>query len=616
MKRAAIIISAMLVVSAVYAEYGKYDLGEVSVDGSGYSYGINDFARASAVFTGQAFDFGAEANAADILSEVPGVYFLNSGLLDFGAGFYTGSITKIRGSGGGVNSGILTLVDDRPQSMSVFRHPLLDTLALDNADSVEIIKGPASMEYGNMAKNGVIKIRTKIPYQEGMKSKIKATAGSYFTQNYFFSNMMRKGDYDYAVSGGYKSTAGFRPNSESSQQNYSVKTGYAYNNEIRYGGSASYNDVVFYNPGPENAGWDREQEGCRIKTVSWDVRAERNAADFKGKLMFYSDTGSNDFMKSTGPLGVTMPGTGITFANYGARLMEEWNLIPGNVMKIGFDWQSFGGTFKNHPYDPAQKKNEARFENDYSPYFIIAQKVGITGIMLGLRYAYNDQWGHEIVPQAGFTFSLYDGNKIYFNVSKGYATPAMSTVIYSSEAYLKPEDFWQYEAGVEQEFGDFFDLILTAYQTEGQNVLKIDPVDMTAKNNGFTLIRGAEADLSIKIKDIVKIGGSGAYCEPGEKSANVSLLTAKTYLSVSPGKIFSIKAEAEFAKNRYDADKKMEKLDDYMSLNASAYCKLEFLGPDSGIFVEATNLLNTRYEVKKGYPAPGFIIKSGVVIKI
>jgi iron complex outermembrane receptor protein len=329
--------------------------------------------------------------------------------------------------------------------------------------------------------------------------------------------------------------------------------------------------------------------------------------------MFYSDSGSNDFMKSTGPDGVTQPGTDISFANYGVRFMEEWNLIPGNAIKIGFDWQNFGGTYKD--YAPVSPTSAARYENDYAPYVLLAQKVGITALMIGLRYAYNDRWGHEFIPQAGLTFSLYEGNEVYFSVSKGYATPAMATVIYFPDD-LKPEDYWQYEAGMQQEFGRAFNLILSAFQTEGRNTLKIDPADMKAKNNGFTLVRGVEADLSVKIFDIIKLGGNAAYCEPGEKSADISLLTALSYISLNIAKTADIKFEAEFAKNRYGADNKLEKLGDYMVLNASAGCKADFLGNGSAIFVEASNLLNTKYEVKKGYPAPGFVIRSGVVLKL
>lgn len=618
MKRQAIIFAVVLSAAAgIYAGYDPYYAGSAGTDAAEYTYGINNFGKTYALYAGRTIDSAAAANIADLFMQTPGLYFMNSGLLNFGSGAYAGSIANIRGLGGGMNSGIVTFVDGRPQYMTFYKSPLFDTLALDDVETVELLKGPASVEYGNMAVNGAVNITTRLPAQEGMKTKIKTSAGSYFTQNYYLSNMMKSGAYDYSVSGGYKSTAGFRPDSGSGQQNYSVKAGYSYSQEIRYGAGASYNDVTYYNPGPEGSVWDREQEAVKIKTVSWDVRAEKISPDFKGRLLFYSDSGSNDFMKSTAPSGVTMPGSDITFANYGIKLVEEWNLIPGNVIKLGFDWQNFGGTFKDYPYAPDIQKNDKRFENDYAPYFILAQKVGITGIMLGVRYAYNDRWGHEFIPQAGLTFSLYTGNEIYFNVSKGYSTPAMAAVISPFEN-LKPEDYWQYEAGVEQVFGDFFDLIVTAYQTEGQNTLRdTDPGPaLKYSNSGFTLVRGLETSLQVKIKDVFKIGGSASYCEPGDKSADTQLLTAGTFLEFNFGKVVGLRASAEFGKNRYAADKKLEKLGDYMYLNASADVKADFLGNGSSFFVEASNLLDAEYEVKKGYPAPGFIIKGGMVLKL
>lgn len=615
MKKAGILAITLLLATGAFAQ-GTYNLGDVTVYEAGYSYGVNDFSRSAAFFSGDALDFTAGVNAADVLSAVPGIEFENSGLLGFGAGQYAGSVTKIRGMGGGANSGILMLVDDRPQFATVFRHPLFDTIALDDVDSIEVIKGPNSVENGNMANSGVIKVRTKKLAQDGAKTVIKSSMGSYLTQNYFLNNSMKTGTYDYSVSTGYKSTAGFLPNSLANQQNYSVKSGYAYNKEIRYSANVSYDNAEYFNPGPEGASWVRGQEGVKMSHTAWDIRAEKISEEFKGKLMFYSDFGSNDFMISTGPSGVTQPGSDISYANFGIRFMEEWNIIPGNVIKIGLDWHNFGGTFKNYPYIPAQQKNVTRHENDYAPYFIIAQKVGISSLMLGFRYAYNDQWGHEFIPQAGYTFSLYNGNKIYISVSKGYSTPAMSTVIFSGETDLRPEDIWQYEAGIEQEFSDFLDISVLAYQTEAQNTLRYDPYELKWKNNGFTLIRGVEADLAVRIKDFMKLGGNIAYYEPGIKSADTSLLTAESCLSFSLWKNLGLRVEAVFAKNRYAADYKKDKLGDYMVLNASADLKTDFLGRGGGFFVEAENLLNTKYYVKKGYPAAGFIIKGGILIKI
>jgi outer membrane cobalamin receptor len=202
------------------------------------------------------------------------------------------------------------------------------------------------------------------------------------------------------------------------------------------------------------------------------------------------------------------------------------------------------------------------------------------------------------------------------SVTKGYSTPAIGTLIFTADGVLKPEDYWQYEAGIGQEFGDALEITLSAYQTEGQNTLKIDPVDKMAKNNGFTLIRGAEGSMDIKIAGVFGFGGSVSYYEPGDKSSDTSLLTAGAYVKAARSRFFSVKVSADFAKNRYGSDGKLDKLGDYMLLSASGSLAADYLGIGSGYFVEAGNILNTKYEVKKGYPGPGFIIKGGVLIKL
>ncbi len=617
MKKALFLVVLLLIPPGLYAQDDTANLGSIVVGEEGYTYGINDYGRATAVFNAGALEGNSAANVADLASSVPGVYFSKSGLIDATVGSFSASVFKIRGLGEMPNSGVLTLIDDRPQSMSVFRHQLLDTLALDNTESLEIIKGPSAVEYGNQAVAGVINIKTKQMKKEGSSTLFSAAAGNYFTQDYYLSNMSKIGAYDYGLSAGYKATQGARQNSESYQQNYSAKIGYAYSQEIRFGGSAGYDDILFYNPGPVTAAtWDREQEACRLKHVAGDVRVENTNIDFKGKIILYAETGSNDFLKSTSPAGNTIPGTYIDYTNFGVRFMEEWNLIPGNVIKIGFDWQNFGGHFINYPPMAPMKRDVTASENDYAPYVVLAQKVGITSIMLGLRYGFNTKWGQDLIPQAGATLSLLEGHKIYANVSKGYRTPAMGTVIFANYGELAPEDFWQYEAGFEHEIMNTFMYTASVYQIEAQNLLKTDPVDMKLKNSGFAMVRGVEAGAELKLFNSYKIGASGAYNEPGDASAHTAMLTGKSYISVSLEKLVEIRVETEHGINRYDKDKKLDKLQDYMLVNAGIKYNTFFSEITGSFYVDVNNIMDVKYDVKKGYPAPGFIIKGGVLLKI
>ena len=616
-----ILLAAMLAAAAgLMAQDDLNNLTAITVDDSGYAYGANAYGRAVALFEGSALEAGAPGNAADLSGDVPGIYYDKAGVIDATTGPFADSVLKIRGLGGNVNPGILALVDDRPQSMAVFRSPLLDTLPLDNLESVEFIKGPSSVEYGNQAAAGVIAMKTKKMTQDGSTTVFNVSAGNFSTQDYYMDNMLKTGAFDYTLSAGYKASLGARPNSDSYQQDYSLGLGYDYTGEIRFGENTAYNDVLTYNPGPAGAGWDRGEEACRVKQLSEDVRVEKTSDDFSGKIIIYSDTGSDDFLESRAPNGVTVTGSNAGFSNFGARLMEEWNLIPGNEIKLGFDWQNFGGNYMDHFSEAAPLYTDTdavRYENDYAPYFVLAQEVGITSVMLGARYGFNSKWGNDLIPQAGMTLSLFEGHKIFVNVSKGYETPAMGTVIFAdSYGSLKPEDFWQYEAGFRHDVMDFFSYNADVYQIEGQNLLETDPVTQELRNTGFELARGVEGGAELKLFGMLKLGGLAAYNDPGGRSAQTALFTGKTYISVSFDKKLSVRVEGEFAKDRYDADNKTGKLQDYMLLNAGIGYNTMMMDTQTGFYVDVDNALDNKYDVETGYPAPGFFIKGGMTLKI
>src|SRR6056297_2877815 len=117
------------------------------------------------------------------------------------------------------------------------------------------------------------------------------------------------------------------------------------------------------------------------------------------------------------------------------------------------------------------KKQEERHENDYAPYVMAKQNVGIIEVSGGLRYGINSVWEDEIIPQAALNVSLYEGQEFYLSASKGYKTPAMGSVIFENYDTLKPEIFWQYEAGIRHEAGENLSFSFSCYQTEGNNIL-------------------------------------------------------------------------------------------------------------------------------------------------
>jgi outer membrane cobalamin receptor len=194
----------------------------------------------------------------------------------------------------------------------------------------------------------------------------------------------------------------------------------------------------------------------------------------------------------------------------------------------------------------------------------------------------------------------------------------MGTVIFSPDSTgLKPEDFWQYEAGFEHEIMNVFTYSASVYQIEAQNLLKTDPIDPLAlKNSGFAIIRGVEGGAELKLSDYFKLGTSAAYNDPGSASAQTALLTGRHYASASFAKTFELRLEAEYALSRYDQDNRLGRLQDYTLWNAGIKYNTAVLGAAGSLYLDVDNILDTHYDVKAGYPAAGFLVRGGAIFKI
>lgn len=602
-----IFLSSMIIWAEVESE--TVDLGKIEVEEKvvteieqAITAGINNYGQSIVVFNSNAIEPNSKHNIVDLTKDVAGVYFNKAGLINFYAGKEAPSVFKIRGIGEKPNSGILTVIDDRPQSIGIWRHPLFDTLALDTIESVEVIKGPASVEYGNQAVGGVINIKTKRMKTDGIKTIIGLCYGSYNSQDYFINNLLKRGKFDYNISAGYKSTAGDRKNSDSYQQNYHIGIGYEINKNWYIRANADYADILFFNPGPTNESWERDKAAGETFQRDFDISVEHNYKKAEGKVLIYADTGLNKFFKDSNN----------RYENYGVRIKESINLFKGNKTQIGFDWQQFGGVYDNYP--SGRDKKFRKYENDYSPYIITTQKFNIFSFSCGLRYAYNDKWGDETIPQAGIKLSLLESQIFYANVNKGYKTPAMGQIIWSDYDELEPEEFWQYETGLKHLINDRFFYNISVYQIEGNNLLKKD--DNKLKNTGKFVFRGTEANIWIKLFERVKMGTLLSYLDPGDKTAHISFFNGKAYVISKIMESLSLNIETEFAKDRYDYDERKDKLDNYMILNSKLLYTTKIKNIITNFYIDAENILNKKYLVKTGYPVPGFILKAGVVLKI
>ena len=121
-------------------------------------------------------------NLFDGLSTFCGLAFKTQGPLGLSNGSMTSELS-VRGLPGGE----LVLINGMPIQAAGGASYDLDTLALDQVDRVEILKGAASTLYGADAMTGAINIITRTP-EEISLTTIKAESGEYGYQNYSLSH--------------------------------------------------------------------------------------------------------------------------------------------------------------------------------------------------------------------------------------------------------------------------------------------------------------------------------------------------------------------------------------------------------------------------------------------
>jgi iron complex outermembrane recepter protein len=597
-------------------EQPAVDIGAVLVeeDEAGQTTGLNDLSQSTDIIKGRAISASPAVTVADILDGIPGIYMNKSDVMSFGTGRFAPSVMTIRGLGGAPNSGILTVIDGRPQAMGIYRHPLFDTLMLGSVESIEIIKGPSGVLYGNQAVAGVINITTKKREVEGANYSVGSMIGNDFTQDHFFSALVKKEELDLNASAEYSSTAGSRPNSDSYLENGHAHAGYEIEKNLNAAVNVDYAAVRAFNPGPAGVIWPREAEASKLIQRDGDFRIEYKMNDYSGSTMFFTDSGSNKFLMNAMPVTFTpsgfvfVPGSYSQYENDGMRIANEWVIFPGNSTKAGFDWQYFGGYFSS------TMKDKTWHENDYAPYFSVSQAIGIFGLSAGLRYDINSEWGSVPIPQAGFKISLFDQHTIYVNVSKGFKTPAMGVWVVTPYDELNPEEFWEYEIGTNHTIFENITYNVALFQTEGKNLMQTDPVDGMLKNSGFIILRGVEADISGKFMGIFTAGAGATYVDPREKTADTAYLSGSAYIKSDVTKTLSLKLSADFAKDRFGGNYRSLKLADYTTLSLSGDYRVEVLGTETTVYLTVDNMLDDKYDVKPGYPAPGFMIKGGAVI--
>lgn len=600
-----------------------YDINEVVVTGT---RNTTDVRHLPLTITSIGRDRLTERYTQSILptltEQTPGLFTTSRGVLGYGVSTGGAGSMKIRGIGSGAE--LLVLIDGQPQYAGLMGHPIPDVYNTLMAEKVEVLRGPASLFYGSNAMAGVVNIVTRQMNQDGSKTNIGLSGGSYGTLEATASNRYARGKFSSFVGANYQRTDGHRPYSAFENMAGFLKLGYALNDHWKLNGDLNLTHFNAENPGPDTA--PMIDNVAHITRGLASVSLNNDYGHTNGSLRAYFDWGHHNI--NDGHTAAQPAKTYLYLHNDyigGISFYQSASLFAGNRLTFGLDWQHFGGEAYNSALADGTRTNlikdkdgklvDSTSQDEFAGYVDFRQELASwLSAQVGLRVDHHSMAGTELVPQAGLSFHLNANQDLKALVSKGFRNPIIREMYMfpPSNTELEPERMMNYELAYTYRLngrghvganlfyikGD--NLITTVFSQEVGHKLNVNSGEFT--NYGFEL----SADYR--------------FSSHWSVNGNYSFLHMKNILAEAPESKFY--AGVNYTRGKFALAAGLQQIDglyltasedgpkeSYILLNASLTYKVS---PVAHLYVKGDNLLAQKYYTYQGFYMPRATFMGGI----
>ena len=602
-----LLCSMLPFVAFAQTEKTDVELSEVVVTGTRYVSDIRHTPYTVTTLTRNEIEKNNMPSLLPLLGEqVPGLFLTQRGLLGFGvSGGAAGGIT-LRGISSSAGQ-MMVLIDGHPQFQGIFGHQISDSYQSQLAESVEVLRGPASAIYGSNAMGGVINIVTRKIAEDGVKTSANVGYGSYNTLQAQVGNMVKSGKFSSVVSASYNRTDGHRSNMEFEQYSGLVKLGYEISDHWKAVAEANVTHFNASNPGTESRPLlEADQEITRGET---SVAIENKYGSTSGAASFFYNFGHHHINDGYNP-AVASPQQKLFKSNdrlVGFSAYESTSLFSGNRVTVGFDYFHVGG----HAWDDYFSGEKAGISSDYADksmdetagYLDFRQTIAPWLVAnAGVRYDYSSQTeSEEWIPAFGLAFPLPKGISLKATVSKGfrYATIRELYMFPPQNSELEPERLWNYELGYSQKIASLT-LGANFYYIKADNIIQTTMVNGKPRNinTGEIENKGLELSVAYRIDDNWSVNSNYSYLDmetPVLAAPEQMLHVGGSYSTVK----FEVSTGLDYVAGLYTNLDSSREYFTLWNLRVS-YQLLDWLG----VWARGENLLNQKYEINSGFPMP------------
>nr|WP_174507446.1 TonB-dependent receptor [Acinetobacter sp. Marseille-Q1620] len=472
---------------------------------------------------------------------------------------------------------------------------------LSDVSQIEILKGPASVQYGTDAIGGVINVRTTPPKKQqffvtgeiGEDHSYKTIAGADLVQDGFYAQVRGQ-----RLESDGTPVTNKDPNREGyDQKGYSAKVGYE---QDQYGASVSISENkgtnVYY--GGSHDFFNRLINVIGRYDFTPELSLNTRYSNFKDELTGKTYQGYFDTERNEGDVNLRW------------KFTDHQNML-------------FGASINNADVESLSIIGKKK-SLDSTGYYIQHQydKDGIH-TQAGVRVEDNDQFGTHTVGQLAGRIQVAPLTSIYANVGTAFKAPTGNQLYYLFESPewgntygnpdLKPEKSLSYEIGIDQKLAYGLSAYASIYQTKIKNL--IDYVysypNLTYENVNKAKMTGGEASLKWKQNDLfltteyayVKTENEDTGFELAKRPRQTITLTAGLENEIY-GISTSLVAKST---SKISSSANSAKLPGYTTIDLNAYWNIN---PNVKLFTNIRNVGDVKYKTAH-YMADEFYINGG-----
>lgn len=531
-------------------------------------------------------------NVSDIIQRDPSVYIKQSGGL--------GQISEI--SLRGTKSVHTLVLKDGARLNSQNELGPLYPAFLDTTDvqQIEILKGPASVQYGSDAIGGVVQLISKKPEKTG--AELTGIYGENNTYKAIVNANLVTDQGFYAQVGGQRlESDGTRifesqPENEKAgydQKGYHAKIGFFQKNLIDASASISENKGtnVFSNDYITNTA-QRQFENRVINTkvaynILPDLIINAHYANVQDKQ------------------NVPAYGSYYNTENNESDLNLKWKFTPNQNILVG-------ATYNDANYKSNTILNSDKSVNSTGYYLQHQLKNDLFDTQVGVRLEDNQRFGTHTVGQGAIRYHFLPNASVYANIGSAFRAPTLNELYsqWGGNENLAPEESTSYEMGMNYDLTSNVSTNFSVYHTKIKDLIAYNAGTNTniAKAN-FT---GGEAGIKWQQDDLF-LSTEYAYVKTENEKDNTEIAyRPRQTITVSTGlenAIYGISASLIARSKSYADSANSMRVPGYATVDLNAYWNII---PNVKVFTNIQNVGDVQYrEVLNTYPSNDWYVNTG-----